>query len=184
MLAAPAEKAPAGGRGGGQKRILVAPFWGSQGLFESRVVKSLLGSDEDISIVVDTDWRQYYVDPNDHPIGEAENVVFDDNRQVIEIGKILRGDNDVDGEFIGMMKLTHAGARSLKRHFHQVKEEYWGRPFQRSATLEKAYLTDLFQEITDLGTAVHCVTIERGWKEIDTVEDYEKAAKALKALEE
>ena len=113
MLAAPAGKPrPAAGEGG-QKRILVAPFWGSQGLFESRVVKSLLGSDEDISIVVDTDWRQYYVDPNDHPIGEAENVVFNDNRQVIEIGKILRGDNDVDGEFIGMMKLTHAGARSL-----------------------------------------------------------------------
>ena len=113
MLAAPTEKPrPAAGESG-QKRILLAPFWGPQGLFESRVVKSLLGSDEDISIVVDTDWRQYYVDPNDHPIGEAENVVFDDNRQVIEIGKILRGDNDVDGEFIGMMKLTHAGARSL-----------------------------------------------------------------------
>ena len=56
--------------------------------------------------------------------------------------------------------------------------------YQRSATLEKAYLTDLFQEMTDLGTAVHCVTIERGWKEIDTVEDYEKAVKALKTLEE
>ena len=37
-------------------------------LFESRVVKSLLGSDEDISIVVDTDWREYYVGRNDHPI--------------------------------------------------------------------------------------------------------------------
>ena len=38
--------------------------------------------------------------------------------------------------------------------------------------------------MTDLGTAVHYVTIERGWKEIDTVEDYEKAEKALKILEE
>ena len=52
------------------------------------------------------------------------------------------------------------------------------------ATFEKAYLTELLQEMTDLGTAVHCVTIERGWKEIDTVEDYEKAVKALKTLEE
>ena len=47
-------------------------------LFESRVVKSLLGSGEDISIVVDTDWRQYYAGRNDHPIEEAENVVFDE----------------------------------------------------------------------------------------------------------
>ena len=56
--------------------------------------------------------------------------------------------------------------------------------YQRSATFEKACLTDLFQEMTDLGTAVHYVTIERGWKEIDTVEDYEKAVKTLKTLEE
>ena len=56
--------------------------------------------------------------------------------------------------------------------------------YQRSATFKKAYLTNLLQEMTDLGTAAHCVTIELGWKEIDTVEDYEKAEKALKTLEE
>jgi len=28
-----------------------------------------------------------------------------------------------------------------------------------------------------LGVDVHCVIIKRGWKEIDTVEDYEKAIK-------
>ena len=33
--------------------------------------------------------------------------------------------------------------------------------------------------MTDLGTAVHCVTIERGWKKIDTVEDYQKAVKGF-----
>ena len=38
--------------------------------------------------------------------------------------------------------------------------------------------------MTDLGTAAHCVTIERGWKEIDTVKEYETALKALKTLEE
>ena len=37
-------------------------------LFESNVVKRLLESDHDISIVVDIDWRGYYVDRNDHPI--------------------------------------------------------------------------------------------------------------------
>ena len=29
--------------------------------------------------------------------------------------------------------------------------------------------------MVDLGMTIHCVIIERGWKEIDTVEDYEKA---------
>ena len=32
-------------------------------------------------------------------------------------------------------------------------------------------------KISDLGVPVHCVIIERGWKEIDTVEDYQNALK-------
>jgi hypothetical protein len=29
--------------------------------------------------------------------------------------------------------------------------------------------------MVEMGVSIHCVIIERGWKEIDTVEDYEKA---------
>jgi len=36
-------------------------------------------------------------------------------------------------------------------------------------------LTDMIQELVDIGIKVHCVVIKRGWKEIDTVEDYKKA---------
>ena len=148
-------------------------------LFESRVVERLLASRHDISIVVDTDWREYYVGRDDHPIEEAENVIFDGENRVAEIGKILTGGREVHGEFIGMMKLTPKGGDVFKRHFHDAKSAYRGKPFQRAASFEKAYLTDLIQEMTDRGTPVHCVTIERGWKEIDTVEDYENAVKAL-----
>ena len=148
-------------------------------LFESPVVKRLLQSEHDISIVVDVKWTQYYVGRKDHPIEEAENVVFDANNQVVEIGKILTEKHDVHGEFIGMMKLTPRGAEVFKRHFHRSKKLFWDKPFQRAAVFEKAYLTDMIQEMVDLGVPVHCVIIERGWKEIDTVEDYENAIKVF-----
>ena len=149
-------------------------------LFESNVVERLLQSEHDISIVVDIDWRAYYVDRAEHPIEEAENVVFDANNNVIEIGKILTDKHDVHGEFIGMMKLSPKGAEVFKRHFHRAKSLFQGKPFQRAKVFEKAYLTDMIQEMADLGVPVHCVIIERGWKEIDTVEDYEKALEAFK----
>lgn len=146
-------------------------------LFESGVVKRLLESEKDISIVVDIDWRAYYVDRKDHPIEEAENVIFNANNEVVKIGKVLTGHDDVYGEFIGMMKLSPRGAEIFKRHFLRAKELYWDRPFQRAEVFQKAYLTDMIQEMVDLGVPIHCVIIERGWKEIDTVEDYEKALK-------
>ncbi|MBT5666511.1 MAG: NTP transferase domain-containing protein, partial [Rhodospirillaceae bacterium] len=148
-------------------------------LFDDAVVGRLLKSDADISIVVDIDWRDYYVDRVDHPIAEAENVVFDAENNVLEIGKILTRKRDVHGEFIGMMKLSPHGAEVFKRHFHRAKALYWDKPFQRAAVFQKAYLTDMIQEMVDLGVSVYCVTIKRGWKEIDTVEDYEKALKAF-----
>ena len=144
-------------------------------LFDSNVVKRLMESDHDISVVVDIDWRGYYVGRKDHPLSEAENVIFDSNNQVLKIGKIGTQKEEVHGEFIGMIKLTNQGTKIFKENFHRVKKLYWDKPFQRAAIFQKAYLTDMIQELVDIGVKVHCVIIERGWKEIDTVEDYKKA---------
>ena len=57
----------------------------------------------------------------------------------------------------------------------RLKKTYWNKPFQRAKIFQKAYLTDFIQELVDIGIKVHCVIIESGWKEIDTVEDYKKA---------
>jgi choline kinase/DNA-binding XRE family transcriptional regulator len=146
-------------------------------LFDSHVVKRLLESEHDISVVVDIDWKGYYVNRKDHPLSEAENVIFNSNNEVVKIGKIATEKEEVHGEFIGMIKLNRRGAEIFKQNFHRVKKLYWNKPFQRAKTFQKAYLTDMIQELSDIGIKVHCVIIEKGWKEIDTVEDYQKAIK-------
>ena len=144
-------------------------------LFEPFVVKRAMESDHDISVIVDVDWRDYYIDRKDHPLSEAENVIFNSNNEVVKIGKIASDKEEVHGEFIGMIKLNHRGCEIFKQNFHRVKKHFWNKPFQRAKIFQKAYLTDMIQELVDIGIKVHCVIIERGWKEIDTVEDYRKA---------
>ena len=144
-------------------------------LFDSSVVERTLSSNHDISVIVDIDWRGYYVGRKDHPISEAENVIFNSNNEVEKIGKINTENEEVHGEFIGMIKLSNRGTEIFKEHFHRLKKIYWNKPFQRAKTFQKAYLTDFIQELVDIGIKVHCVIIESGWKEIDTVEDYKKA---------
>ncbi len=144
-------------------------------LFDSSVVQRTLESNHDISVVVDIDWRGYYVGRKDHPISEAENVIFNSNNEVEKIGKINKGNQEVHGEFIGMIKLSDHGTKIFKENFHRLKKIYWNKPFQRAKVFQKAYLTDFIQELVDIGIKVHCVIIESGWKEIDTVEDYKKA---------
>ncbi len=143
--------------------------------YEEAVVKRLLRCEKDIAIGVDIDWKDYYLGRKDHPIEEAENVIFNSNNEVIKIGKIAAEKEEVHGEFIGMCKLTRRGCEILRRHYHRAKALYDGGPFQRADQFQKAYLTDLFQEMADLGVPIHCEIIGSGWKEIDTIEDFKKA---------
>ena len=166
---------------------LVGPCLSTYGdiLFSPAVVRAAIAGPNDISLVVDRRWREAYDGRQDHPVAQAELTVVDGDR-VVTVGKQV-GPEDAVGEFIGLAAYSEAGARTMREVFAEVRDAYRGRenePFQAAAQFRKAYLTDLFQEMTDLGTAVHCVAIKQGWKEIDTVEDYEKAVKALKTLEE
>lgn len=146
-------------------------------LFEKGVVAKLLESPHDISIVVDTDWKDYYQGREEHPIEEAENVVLGENNKVMTIGKEFADKFNTHGEFIGMMKFTENGIEVFKQHFHRAKQLFCDKPFQEAKTFEKAYLTDLIQYMVDGGVPIHAAIIERGWKEIDTIEDYEKTQK-------
>ncbi len=147
--------------------------------YSKDIVKRLLDSKEDISIVVDIDWRGYYRGRTDHPIEQAENVIFDADNNVVKIGKILPDKDVVHGEFIGMMKCSKKGAFIFKRCFNRLKQIYTGKPFQRASIFEKAYLTDIFQDMADFGVKINCVIIEKGWVEIDTIQDFEKVSKGF-----
>ena len=150
--------------------------------YEDSVVKKLLRSDKDITVGVDVDWKDYYEGRKEHPIEEAENVIFDSDNRLIKIGKIAASGVEVHGEFIGMMKLTARGCAILKEHYHRAKRLHDGQPFQRAKEFQLAYLTDLLQDMADLGVPIHCEIIGSKWKEIDTLEDFQKVKQSISGL--
>jgi choline kinase len=107
-------------------------------------------------------------------------VIFDSDNRVIKIGKIGASGVEVHGEFIGMMKLTGRGCDILRSHYERAKSIFDNRPFQRAKVFRQAYLTDLLQDMADLGVPIHCEIIGSKWKEIDTIEDFRKAEESLK----
>ena len=64
----------------------------------------------------------------------------------------------------------------MKTAYHNATQNP-DRPFHHAATLKKAYMTDMIQELADRGMAVEGVDIEGGWMEIDTPQDLERARK-------
>lgn len=144
-------------------------------LYDKSVIEKLLKDKNDISIVVDTDWQEYYQGRTKHPIEEAENVIIQDSK-ILKIGKHITAD-EAHGEFIGLAKFSEEGGKVFKREFQRVKNQYWGKPFQKTKIFKKAYLTDMFQELIDQGINVYPAEIQKNWWEIDTDQDLKKARK-------
>lgn len=145
---------------------------------EPTVYRSLLAKDGDIVIAVDRDWTPYYEGRRDHPVEEAENVLFDSDETVRRIGKHLRPDEAGSltcGEFLGLWRMSAAGARIFCQAFEEIDARLAAdQPFQSAANWRQAYITDMIQELVDREIRVDCAVIERGWAELDTVEDFER----------
>ena len=147
-------------------------------IYEKEVVEKLLKSKGDICVVVDGDWKKAYIGRYQHPQEEAEKVVIK-NSKVVKIAKEIPP-VETTGEFIGMVKFSKKGAQELKKRFSKAKKEYAGKSFHSAVSIEKAFLTDMIQELIDKGQKITPVVIKGNWKEIDTLEDYQMAKKKYK----
>lgn len=163
-------------------------------LFDRSILEKLLHSDQDISLVVDRAWY----DQHDHAkAGEVppkpDLVALRDPPEqgyrflpstaettVVNIGQQLSA-AAAHGEFIGMAMFSPAGTEVLRQRYQQVLNGYRGGPFHEAPSLEQASLTDMLQEIIDHGQKVSAVHIYKGWMEVDTFEDYQRAWAYIKA---
>ncbi len=146
--------------------------------YNDSVVKALLKSKEAIASIVDTEWQDYYNGRTDHTISEAENVIMDNNKKMIKIGKHIITDKtqrDKQGEFIGLWKFTPEGIKTFLKHFDRLNNELEKTdPYQNTKEWQKSYITDIFQEMIDQGENLYCVPIKKNWAEFDTVQDFKR----------
>jgi len=138
-------------------------------VYRCNAAQRLMASDAEVALVVDRDWRKRYVGRSLHPESQAEKVVVED-RRVVEIGKHLASDRAY-GEFIGLAKFNQGAARLMRDRYFQIRDDYLSRPFHKAPDIRKAYLTDMIQELIDLGVRVEPVDIWADWAELNTPQD-------------
>ena len=158
-------------------------------MFDSPILEKLLKSPADIALVVDLAWRdqQQRGGPSAHlnpdlvtfaePPGNSSHsrfVMGDDEHRVVKIGQHLTMDH-VHGEFIGMAMFSEKGTQALKDCYHRSQERYKSSGFHEASSVNKASFTDLIQEMIDQGHRVDAVPIFKGWMEVDSFEEYQKA---------
>jgi choline kinase len=140
-------------------------------VYEPGIVQRLLRAKEDIVLGCDTAWRRRYQGRSQHPETDAEKLTAD-GRRVTSLSRRIPSEQ-ASGEFIGVMKLTAAGARELCSAFDRAKQRYAGQVFREGRSFEGAYLIDLLAQMLEAGTPMYREDTPGGYMEIDTLEDLE-----------
>ncbi len=147
-------------------------------IFDEKIIRQMLKFSGNVGISVNLNWQKFYDGRSLHPLNEAENVLIK-NGKIIHIKKnILEESLDEKiGEFLGIMKLSKEGGKILLEKYLNLKENHTG-SFHMADSLNKAYLTDMLQEIIDSGYDVLPVIVDGNWCEIDTPQDLEKVKRS------
>jgi len=147
--------------------------------YEPFVLEKLLRATADVAVVVDRAFVDTYRAGLPPPSASPDLVVTSippNGRRFVapeEGARVLRVGPDVapeeaHGEFIGLLKVSAAGARLLRRAWAELQA-------RRAGGLERASLTDLLQVVIDTGTAVMAIDVHKGWMEVDSFDDYRRA---------
>lgn len=136
-------------------------------VYSRNILKELLNSTADIAVTIDKDWESYWRARNDNPLDDAETLKLGKEGLIIEIGKKPKSLDEIEGQYMGLMKFSAAGIRQIKSVYHDAQKsgKLLGKP------TENAYMTDLLQAIIQTGKPISSVPIRGNWIEVDTVED-------------
>lgn len=77
-------------------------------------------------------------------------------------------------EFVGMMMVSPSGARKLVELLSAASKQ-GSKALHEAASFNEAGLTDVLQYAIDQGVTVEAVETYKGWMEVDTFEDYQRA---------
>ena len=136
-------------------------------VYQDRLITTLLKSNSDISVLYDLDWRSQWEARMDNPLDDAETFKLDDSHRITEIGQKPRGFEDIEGQYIGLIRLNGNGAETFTQFYDQLDPDalYEGR------SIDNMYMTTLLQLMINAGLEIHGVPVSGGWLEFDHPSD-------------
>jgi len=123
-------------------------------------IELLKSAPGDITIAYDTMWRQLWEERFEHAEVDAESFREDDG-VVSEIGQKVTSLDSIQGQYIGLIKLTPSGWSQILTCLSGISEQ----------EVRGLDVTALLAHLIASGARVRGVSIAGRWCEVDTVKD-------------
>ncbi len=149
-------------------------------VYSQEVLQTVMSDHRDIVVACDEDWESYWGQRFEDPLSDAETFIKGPGGTVASLGKKTTDISQIQGQYIGLIKLSSQGCERIKQLYHAAKRDpeqltnAWG----SGRTLDMAYMTDLLNYLASSGE-LHYASIHRGWVEVDDPVDMEVAKNQL-----
>lgn len=136
-------------------------------VYAGEILDSLLASPAEIAVTIDMQWENYWRARNEDPLADAETLRLGEEGRIVEIGQRPRSLDEIEGQYMGLMKFSATGLNHLKSVYRNAAQK----GLLGTKPLNNAYMTDLLQATIESGYKVEAVPIHSPWVEIDTTQD-------------
>jgi L-glutamine-phosphate cytidylyltransferase len=146
-------------------------------IYEKNIIMKLLDTKNDFSVVVDKKWKQLWDIRFENPLDDAESLKIDENGNITEIGQKVKKMEEIQGQFIGLMKFENNGLKILKKYYEDFRlksESEKTNVLNSKLPFECSFMTDFLQALIKCGIKLKSVNIDGGWLELDSTNDFKK----------
>jgi choline kinase len=129
--------------------------------YSAEPVKKLAATLGDITLTYDRDWLDLWQARFEDPLSDAETFQIDDDGRLVEIGAPADSVEEIEGQFMGLLRFTPTGWSAVERIMDGLSE----------SQCDRLDSTALLRRLIEQRFPITTVAINGGWGEIDSASD-------------
>lgn len=135
-------------------------------IYGHKIINEMINYNKDISISYDPEWIKLWKKRFNNPLEDAESFrIF--NQKIIEIGNKINKTTIVDGQYMGILKITPTGWNKIKTVTNKLTKNF----------KKRIDMTSMLKYLLNNNINIYGVPIKKRWYEVDSIRDlniYEK----------
>lgn len=134
-------------------------------VYDKATIDPLVNSEKKGIIILSyKKWKSLWENRFEDPFSDAETFKINEKNELIEIGKKPTSYDEVQGQYMGLIKFSPEGWLNLKHHIDSTYSE---------EEIRKLDVTSLLSSYISVGGIIHVIETSSMWIEIDSKQDLE-----------
>jgi L-glutamine-phosphate cytidylyltransferase len=129
-------------------------------IYKAATIRALMETPGDIAMTSYSGWRSLWEARFENPLSDAETFQADEYGRLLDIGRRAASLDEIQGQFMGLVKFTPAGFARVKQYVTALGKD-----------AERLDMTGLLRALTKQGVTVQTRTVDGFWYEVDNRDD-------------